>query len=505
MPPAWLLLGLIAAALVGGLWLPDRTLAAGDMLIFFPTDYRAPWQGTINPAVMAGAPSLPNPETGAWYPPAWPLAVDWFKALPVYLWFHLWLGGLGVWAWTRRHTTAPAGPLVAAVAWMSCGPTWSLLTKVSVLPTHALLPWVLYGVDRTEDGHDAGGVTVIALSLASAWYGGAAEGIVLSAAVGCLWALHRRRSLALTVLGLGIGVGLCLALLVPLLTLLPTTTRAGGLGFDAATAMSTPLRDWFRVVVADPDWLHNFGDLGSRQHWLVSLYAGLVALGLGLLGLRHRKAWRAVLPIAIFLLLALGQHNPLYVWFQHLPLLGTIRYPEKWWLGAVPFGVFLVALGTPRAPRAGALLLVLVTLEGLFSTQRVYDLARISQSFASSPTIRAILADAGDQLPLRTWNESIHHQRGLPAVEGEPLHRTVHRLLYPNVGARFGLYELYGSWALRSAALDAWVQRALASDLRTRHAMLRGAGVAYWIVWDQVEAMRIAKKTGLRPVPAAPG
>jgi len=498
-PVAWVL-GTFAAWMVGPLWLPGQALAVGDLLIYFPTLYRLPWDGGWDPYVMGGTPTLPNPQTGGFYPPSWPLAVDWFAAFPVYLWAHLLVGALGLWAWLRTEGFRGWAPVVAGLAWIGAGPTWSLVTKPDKLPGHTWLPFVLLGVSwmarRPRDG-----VTLVAVATAACWFGGSVEGVIVAALAAGGLALLRggARAFAQVALGLVLAGLLAGVSVLPFLHLLPETTRAGGLGYAEATRLSVHPADLLRVVV--PDTFR----ADVSPHWLASLYAGVVALALGTLGLRAPRALEVALLGLGFAFLSLGDTTPFYPLVHALPGVGSVQYPEKWWLGTVPFGAWLLAAGVTRLGRAGAVLALLVAAEGWVAHRREFPVERVEEAFAPSPALGAILADWRDAGLPRVWVEDVIRGRALPAVEGEPLSRTAHALLYPNVGARFGIADLYGAYALRGARVDRVVQEVARLPWPARVEALRGLGVDYIVVWSFEEAASLVGVAGVRPVRAQPG
>jgi hypothetical protein len=484
----------VTALLVGPLWEPGVGIAVGDQLIYFPTLFRAPWQGAWNDFVMCGTPALSNPQVGLFYPPSWLLAVDYFAWFRVFVWAHLLWGAIGVALWVRTRSPTIWAPLIAGVVWAGCGPTLSLLTKVDKLPGHAWLPWALLGVSILG-GRPAAGVSLVAGSVAAMWFGGSVEGVAITGLATLGWAASNRswRVVGLTLLGLCLGALLMSASLVPLLALLPETTRAGGLSYSSAVRLATHVADWSRVLLP----------MAVSGPWLACLYAGFGALILGLLAVR-RELWAAAI-VLMFVALALGDQNPLYPLVHRLPLVGTIQYPEKWWLGTVPFLAWMAGAGASRVGRFAPLLLLVVVAEGLGLAWTLFPRVKVEQAFASSPAIRAILADWDGAGPPRIWNDPVITKAAVPSVEGEPFDRTMHALVYPNVAARFGIADVYGSWALRGARIHEEVARRLPLDLLTRVASTSELGADYVIVWEFDQARALVDAGVARPVPAAPG
>ncbi len=533
--PAGLLL--VCALLVGELWLPGRTIAHGDLLIYFPTLHQAPWQGAWNPWLSLGTPSLPNPQTGAFYPPAWLLALSWFRALPIYLFIHYAVAALGTWLWLRRGTTDRLAPWLAGVFYACCGPAWSLATKVDKLPGYALLPLMLLGLDlllrESDPRRRRLGWWLVTGALTLCWFGGSVEGLVIAGIALPLWALllpgatqtvraavHR---LALVAASIGAAVAMAACSLLPLLFLLPETTREGGLDSAAALDMSTRAVDWLRCLAWRPDLLDGLPAIAGRQHWLESLYCGWFALPLVVLGLKDGRVARgriaAITGILLFAGVALGDGNPLAVLaWERLPLLGTIRYPEKFWLGTLPFQAWLLARGWiwlssaqgrlpgRRRPWIGPAVALLLTVDLLLAAGRIFPVDHRDQAFAPSPVIQAIQAHHQAERPALLWDESLHQRGGaLPAMGGVPLHRVVHHVAYPNTAVLHGVAYAYGSNALRNEAHHRLVARAVTGTPEQRYRILRLLGVTHWLVWDQHRALELAAELDLEPVSAAPG
>ena len=73
------------------------------------------------------------------------MAHSFWTLLPAYLFLHFSLAALASWAWLRSLLGDTFAPLVGAVVYTACGPTFSLTIFPSELPGHALLPMLLLG------------------------------------------------------------------------------------------------------------------------------------------------------------------------------------------------------------------------------------------------------------------------------------------------------------------------------------------------------------------------
>jgi len=121
-----------------------------------------------------------------------------------------------------------------------------------------------------------------------------------------------------------------------------------------ATMVAAPL-----AAEADPVAVGRFL-FGNPEYgmWADSLYMGIPAIGLALLGARHRRDLRVLALVGgLALLLALGRYGGLYeIFYTAVPLWSAFRFPEKL-MGIVSFAVAMLAgagLDAVRA-RKGAL------------------------------------------------------------------------------------------------------------------------------------------------------
>ncbi|GDX79201.1 hypothetical protein LBMAG42_10120 [Deltaproteobacteria bacterium] len=491
-PPAHLLGLLILVALLTVAPFLTGTLATGDMLVFFPTLYQ-PVGTTWIDGVMCGTPWLANPQTAAYYPPAWLLGWNYWRWLPLYLAGHVFWGGLGTWLWVRATRLSGSGALLAAVAWMVCGPTFSLFTKLDKLPGHAWLPWVLLGATLPR------GAALVAVGIASIWLGGSVEGLVIALAAGGAWAALTggRARVATTLLGIAVGLLIACATLVPALRLLASTTRAGGLEPEAAMDFSLPTSRWPYVLVPGPV---------DGRAWLGSLYAGAAAAVLGMLGLRDRRAWVPALGVVGFAALAMGSQNPLYPYLLKLPGFGSIQFPEKWWLGTVPFATLLAAAGWDRLQLrlpAWAVFVAAATMtaDGLRGGYRITPMVPRESVTAPSEIVDAIHRTwRGSEAP-RTWDLSAFDEEDPALAAGVSEVEDAEARLHPNLGALHDITHAWGSWPLRASRTQNFFAHVLRQPAGAQHRLVRDwVGANYWVVWGSGKVPRLVDEAGLVPL-----
>ena len=158
-------------------------------LLFLRHELRAGRFPFWNPHQHSGEPYWSAGQTA----PLFPLHLL-FAALPHRLglvllpWLRLAVGGLGAWALARQLGVAARPALLAAVAYPLCGP----VTAFALFPmgnTHALLPWVLWSVERLAAGR--GSWIALAVAGGLQLLGGHPETPVLTALLATVYLLVR--------------------------------------------------------------------------------------------------------------------------------------------------------------------------------------------------------------------------------------------------------------------------------------------------------------------------
>jgi hypothetical protein len=475
------LLCVAAAAIVGESFLPNHRVLEGDLLIYFPSLVHTPWDGPWDEWVGNGAPALGNPQRAMFYPPAWPLRWTFVAWLPFYLWLHHALAAIGAWAWLRRK--GPGwGPVIGGALYACAGPAASLVTKLDKLPGLAWAPFVLLGVDAAWRG-ERWGAALAAVAMGALWCGGSVEHVpMLTLAVTCFALLEPGRRAYRLAVGAGcVALGLALAgpSLVPFLELLPHTARA-------ASERTDPLA----LALAPADLLRFVGfATDGKEHWISSLYLGGVGLLLAMGGTAWgtRRAPAVALSITA-LVLALGAHTPIGAAIAHLPIVGDMRYPEKWVLAFLLGFAWLVDGGVRVVERrwSPAPLLAIAMVELVLSFRAHFAWSDPRVAFAASPAIAAIQRSwDGEGIP-RLWDPDVHTKSGLPRWPGATLATDLHRIVYPNTGVPFDIGYLFGTSALRMERSVRTVHAILALDDARAIAMLRRLGVDYWVRYDPI-------------------
>ena len=354
-----------------------------------------------NPLQAAGFPVLANPLHGVFYPPNWLyLAVPERLVIHMVTWqalAHLALGGLGVAALVRRLLPAmPAdaaadvrrlpdvATVVAALAYCLSGYITSQWTAGLLLLADAWVPWCGVGflaLSRRLDGtiaERARGVALAALPFGAALLLGEVFVALMGAAFGIGTALVDRlsrpasgptgergkragRALLLFAAALALGLALGLATLLPAVRGAVATDRVGA--FDRSLAEVASVHPVRLVEMVAPGamgvpyehfpggrWLNE--ELLGGTPLSHGMYLGATVLALALLafGRGQRLALGLGLLALFFLVVALGRHTPVHQVLRKLvPVMGFMRYPEKYMVLTTSWLAVLAGLGAHRA------------------------------------------------------------------------------------------------------------------------------------------------------------
>ena len=164
----WVALGL---ALLVGLFLGDALTPPSGQILgghdvrgqFFPwltwaaESLRAGRLPLWDPYTLGGYPFFSNPQVGFFYPPAWlafllPVRIG----LSLYVAWHLWWAGLGMWLFVRRVSGSRTGALLAALTFTFSGFAAARLMAghIGMVATASWLPWILvallWSIERAD-------------------------------------------------------------------------------------------------------------------------------------------------------------------------------------------------------------------------------------------------------------------------------------------------------------------------------------------------------------------
>ncbi|MFN2115115.1 MAG: YfhO family protein [Anaerolineae bacterium] len=415
--------------IAGGAWMPE---GGGDMAAFLLPMYRyAAWSlraGDLplwNPYWHSGAPFAADIQAGMFYPvnlaafalvPR--LTIHWLEALSA---AHYVVAGTGMYCLLRFMRPAPArlaraAAVLAAVAFMWSDLFVTHFGNTNLLAVAAWLPWSFLGLHRALESPTArNGLCwslAAGLAIAMAGLGGHAQplaytllalagytavhaaGAVVGAAVGpgesALGDTVRgvAADVGLAAAAMGLGLGLAAVALVPAVELVGHTRRAD-LGSVAAAEYSLPPELLSGLVAPGV-----FGR-GMQQYWgpwprVETGYIGVAAMALAIVGvalllarcpsLRGTPGGYFALLAVVALLLALGEHGPLYdVARRWLPGLAGMRAPARF--------VFLTDFGL--AALAG------LALHALLQERRATVVGSVRLALAAALAVGVVIAAPG--------------------------------------------------------------------------------------------------------------
>jgi hypothetical protein len=311
-----------------------------------------------------GQPFLANPKNAVFYPTTWLyLILPLFTAFKLHYLIHVILGWLGLYVLCGSYSLSKKASFLGASLFAFSGMYLSSFEFYNHIAALAWMPWVLWLLHRDAR---PGRTRIIPLALLWALMilAGAPEFILmtlfLAAGQAFFTAGAWKKKAGLTVLSLFLASLISAAQLLPSIELLGRTERA-------AQSAQWPLELVQLFNLPFPHFLGNDREPGHDDFWgwhlfdqqfplYYSLYMGVGALLLFLFGLRKpwdRRRKIFLLMFFVFFLLSCGRYSPFFFLYRFIPPLSSIRYPIKFFLGAVFCLSILAAFGFDRVTAAG--------------------------------------------------------------------------------------------------------------------------------------------------------
>jgi hypothetical protein len=317
-----------------------------------------------NPWIGFGAPFLADASSAQMaYPPTWlllplPLPLQ-FELLAI---AHSLLAALGAAALARRLIGGGALPaLVAGACYALAGPLLSAVSLYHHFAGAAFMPWVLWALEGLLQRRDRRSALVLGAWSAGQLLAGSGDLVLMTALLALARAaLELRGTRGREWVGLlrPLALAAALSLSIGAVQWLPTLER-GVHGLRATQDFRT--RTYWslhpsslvdlgvaRLVSEAPLSVAERGRIfEGREPLLACLYLGVLTLLLAMLGLVLRQPRAAPLAVgfALFLVLSLGRHTPIYALLLALPGFGLLRYPQKYLLAASLLVALLAAAG----------------------------------------------------------------------------------------------------------------------------------------------------------------
>ena len=326
-----------------------------------------------SPYFGGGQPVAANPAWELFYPPQWLILLpDFHLGMTLHIVFHFYLCALGLYFLIRSLGAGSIGSILGAMAFTLGGPMISLIRTLPLLFSLAWAPLIFLFVRRyllTRSPRDfllaaaAGGMQAIVAeptTMLQTWLvvGGYGLYRVLSEPKP-----KRGRELRDVVLGsvllLIAALVVAAAQIVPMLDFIPDSVRSQALEYKTMVASwslapSRPLEMFYPLLfqslsnVNGMQWIATLYLLG--EPFVASFYIGVVVSILFVAGL---VAWRrgAGLVLTVFIALyivAIGENTPLLRILYDIGVFKSMRFPEKFALGAVLVAVIWGSLTADR-------------------------------------------------------------------------------------------------------------------------------------------------------------
>jgi hypothetical protein len=300
-----------------------------------------------NPYMFGGMPLFGAAQAGVLFPLNWfylifssPVATN-LMMLATYM-----LAALGAYLYARRSGASIAGAAATSLVWQWSAFMVAKVGQTNVVQTAALLPWVLWAVDRYGMTGKRSHGLVLALLVAVQIFAGHQQTFAYSFLLAAAYAIvmartsaHReRRSYLLALVLLSTGVILAAVQILPTVELLRNSLRATA-SYDFFSSFSMPPR--FVLTLFAP-FVMGGGDghlfrapyIGPAFVGEYIAYVGAATMMLALVALllkpdTRTKFW-AVLAV-VCLALAIGRFLPvnIYKLVYYIPVLNLFRVPAR--------------------------------------------------------------------------------------------------------------------------------------------------------------------------------
>jgi hypothetical protein len=339
-----LLVAVVAIAYADILFL-GRGLFLADI-----TSYHYPMKHAVRDAVFrgefpfwnrffsGGQPLAANPAYELWYPPQWLIFLPSFhQGMQLHIVIHFALAAIGMLLLLRSLGAGVWASLFGAVSFAFSGPYLSLSMKLPILFSLSWMPLALYFARRflveRRGGDFAGAVLSLGMQLLLGEPTMAMQTWGLIAAY-LIWRRDRRDLLPIASVALA-------AMLVAAIQLIPAidhardSVRSQSFTFQVASNWSMPLQrvaEWvmpsvFRHIAPDISTMYPF----RTEPFLGEIYVGLLVAILAVAGIftGSRGWWGVLALVVISVIVAAGEHTPLFRLLYDAHLVRAIRYPEK--------------------------------------------------------------------------------------------------------------------------------------------------------------------------------
>ncbi len=314
-----------------------------------------------NPHIFSGCPYFGGMQSALLYPPNWLfMIVPIVAALNLSIALHLYLAGVGMYAWARHRGLETVPATAAGAVLMLCGPVFMQIHPGHLphLCTMAWAPLVLLAIDGLIDRPSVGWVLLGSLAVAMQVLAGHPQYFFYTAVAAGIYALFnlllaKRRLLAVAGIVAVFAVAAAVTSVQWLTTLSEAgeTLRSGGASFEDAKTFSFPPENF--VCFLAPTFFGGAGGVtywGRWFLWEVQPFIGLAGLLLAIYGAftgPPAKRRFSVAVIAVMLLLAMGSYVPqlFRLTYEYVPGFNRFRNSCRFLYPAALFLAMLCGVG----------------------------------------------------------------------------------------------------------------------------------------------------------------
>ncbi|HET7707684.1 MAG TPA: YfhO family protein [Thermoanaerobaculia bacterium] len=312
----------------------------------------------------AGQPMAANPAYEVFYPPQLlVLLPDLQLGLTLHIVIHFYICGIGLYYFLRSLGTGSLAALLGSLAYTLGGPFLSLVRTLPFLFSMAWVPLIFLFARRFFLGGSRRDLCLAAI------FGGMQALVAEPTTIVQTWLIvaaygvyriyrdaSRLKSIAIGYFAMGAASAvIAAAQLVPMLDFVPDSVRSDPLNWDLmiskwSLAPARVLELFYPLVFQSlidfngKQWITTMYNLG--EPFISNFYAG-IAVGLlfvtGFVAWRRGSAFVLALCAGLYLL-AIGSHTPLLRILYDLGIFSTMRFPEKFAMGATFIVVVWAAL-----------------------------------------------------------------------------------------------------------------------------------------------------------------
>jgi hypothetical protein len=312
-----------------------------------------------NPYIFSGMPLLAAAQGGLLFPLNWfylafsPAVATDLMVISAYM-----LAASGAYFYARRTGASVAGAITTSLIWQAGGFLIGQISHINIVHTAAMLPWVLWALERyVSNGNRGRGAWLAALVALQAFAGHQQTlfySLMLVAAYAIVMALTnlvKRKRYLFSLAFMAAGVLLAAVQIVPTFELLRNSPRATAT-YDFFSSFSMP-RSFVSTFVAP--YVLGGGDgrlfrapyISQAFYVEYAAYAGILAIMLALVALLLKPDTRSkfwALAAVGGLVLALGSGVPLNLYrvIYYIPILNLFRVPARH-LMEVDFAIAVLA------------------------------------------------------------------------------------------------------------------------------------------------------------------